>query len=214
VEEVNSTRTKSLGAMLFVIAIAHLMGGCGFIANQPLEISLAPKVSTPSINIGAGAKVYLSVLDQRTEKILGYRWDVANWQGLALEVRGAISASKDVAEVIQKSLKDGLTSLGFVTLTALDPSAPKLEVAVQHLRYSLKLAGEGRLDVNGAIVGKVYKDDTPLYEKSYDYSLYDYSPRYRSALIHRSYFEEYFNAALSDLMGQLLADLELIKALR
>ena len=194
--------------MFFIIIIAYSIGGCGFIANQPLEVSLTPKVSTPSINIGRGTKIFLLVLDQRIEKLLGYRWDVANWQALGLEVRGTVSASEDVAEVIQKSLKDGLTSLGFVTLTVPDPSVQKLEVAVQHLRYSGWRAGQGtKVNFNAIIVGKVYKDDTPLYERSYQYL------RYNSPDIHRSYFEGNFSAALSDLIGQLLADLDLIKTI-
>src|SRR5262245_4858488 len=216
-EDLNLPERKSPWAMLFLIAIAYSMGGCGFIANQPLEVCLTPKVSNPSINIGRGTNIFLSVLDQRTEKLLGYRWHVANWQGLGLEVRGTISASEDVSEVIQKSLKDGLTSLGFVTLAAPDPSAQRLEVTVQHLRYSGLNRGRSapasiplQVDFNAIIVGKVYEGDTPLYEKSYDYS----SPQYWWGLIHRSYFEENFNAALSDLIGQLLTDLELIKALR
>jgi uncharacterized lipoprotein YajG len=173
-EGLNFTGRRSPWAMLFIIAIAYSMGGCGFIANQPLEVTFTPKVSTPSISIGRGTKIFLLVLDQRTEKLLGYRWDPNNWQALGLPVRGTVSASEDVAEVIQKSLKDGLTSLGFVTLTAPDPSAHKLEVAVQHLRYSGWRMGQGtKVNFNATIVGKVYKDDPTLYARSYQYLRYN-----------------------------------------
>lgn len=196
------TKRKSLGAMLFIIAIVHLMSGCIFSEQAPLEISLAPKISTPSINIGGDTKIYLSVLDQRTDKILGYSGYTTR---APIKVAGTISASENVEAVIHKSLKDGLASLGFETLTTPEPSVPKLEVAVQHLRWM----PSSRFDAT--ISGKLYKGDTLRYEKSYGY--------FRGQKVFcwpndKSCFEENFNAALSDLMGQLLADLKLLEALR
>lgn len=61
---------------------------------------------------------------------------------------------------------------------------------------------------NGSLTGKLYKCDALLYEKSYSHSLEYTAVRSND----RSWFEENFNASLSYLMGQLLADLELIKA--
>lgn len=218
------SRRRSFWAMLFVIAIAHLIGGCGFLASRPLEVSLAPQVSTPSVNIGGGTKIYLSVLDQRLEKNLGSRVDDAaldRIRKLTLgnilfpgEARGTISPSEDFVEVIQKSLRSGLASLGFETLAAPEASAPTLKVSVQDLRYSSLWPHSGTGgSFNGTIVGKLYKGDTLPYEKSYSYSL-ELRPSSFGPIVARSWFEENFNAALSDLMSQLLADLELLKALR
>jgi uncharacterized lipoprotein YajG len=207
----NSSKRKSLWAILFIIGTVCLMGGCGL--NQPLEISLAPKVSTVPINIGVGTRVDLSVLDQRPEKILGYKVNPDGLRYFGVEVRGTISASEDITGSIQKSLENGLTSLGFVTLTAHEPSTPKLEVAVQRLRYNFLPTSRDCpcWVIDGVITGKLYKGNTLLYDKSYAYTR-QYT--FGAFPIARPWFEENFNAALSDLMGQLLADLELLQALR
>jgi uncharacterized lipoprotein YajG len=200
----------------FLLAIVFFAAGCA--PSAPLAISLAVnKVPTVPLNIGAGTKVYLSVLDQRTAKILGYRAMVLRWQGLGIGKgfrhvdEGPISVSEDVEAVILKSLKDGLSSLGFETLVTAEPSAPTLEVAVQSLRYEL-FACCSEANFSGTITAKIYKDTRLLYEKTYDNYRADRYTHFRAS--DRSWFEENFNAALSYLIGQLLTDLELIKALR
>jgi hypothetical protein len=200
----------------FLLAIVFFAAGC--VPSAPLTISLALKVPTVPLNIGAGTKVYPSVIDQRPEKILGYRAkDVRLWysNGFKLEEVdvGPISVSEDVGTVILKSLKDGLSSLGFETLTTPELSVPKLEVAVQHLRHEVGAkSGLNHSYFSGVLTGKVYKGDKLLYEKSYDHSRERLYNHFRVSV--SSGFEENFNALVSDLMGQLLADLELIKALR
>jgi hypothetical protein len=184
----------------FLLAIVFFVAGCA--PSAPLAISLALKVSTVPLNIGAGTKVYPSVRDQ-TDKIRGYRARDAWWQ-----YQGPISVSEDVGTVILKSLKDGLSSLGFETLVTAEPSAPTLEVTAQSLRYEVaRLA-----NFSGTITVRIYKDTTVLYEKSYDNSREHGYTHLRAS--DRSWFEENFNAVVSDLMSQLFADLELIKALR
>ena len=133
--------------------------------------------------------------------------------------QGPISVSEDVGTVILKSLKDGLSSLGFETLVTAEPSAPTLEVTAQSLRYRVisrpALIGRCCVDVanfSGTITVKIYKDTTVLYEKSYDNSREHGYTHLRAS--DRSWFEENFNAVVSDLMSQLFADLELIKTLR
>jgi hypothetical protein len=98
--------------------------------------------------------------------------------------------------------------LGFETLVTAEPSAPTLEVTAQSLRYEVaRLA-----NFSGTITVKIYKDTTVLYEKSYDNSREHGYTHLRAS--DRSWFEENFNAVLSDLVGQLLTDVELLKALR
>ena len=229
----NCTRRNSSWAMLFIIAIAYLMSGCIYTEYQPLGISLAPKVPEAGVNIGRGTKIYLSVLDQRPEKILGYRGFVPRRTGWGIplrhEVSGTISASEDIVALVQKSLKDGLASLGFEMLTAPEPSVPKLEVAVQRLIYEMigipVWGSHGYAGLNNAkfsclLTGKLYKGDTLLYEKSYFHHSREYPVRSAGDEIfirevqRQRWFEENFNAALSDLMGQLLADLELLAKLK
>ena len=57
--------------MGFLLAIVFFVAGCA--PSAPLSISLAAKVPMVPLNIGAGTKVYPSVLDQRQDEILGYR---------------------------------------------------------------------------------------------------------------------------------------------
>jgi hypothetical protein len=206
----------------FLLAIVFFVAGCA--PSAPLAISLALKVPTVPLNIGAGTKVYPSVLDQRPDKILGYRAkDSRLWYENRFRLEyvdlGPISVSEDVGAVILKSLKDGLSSLGFETLTTPEPSVPKLEVAVQRLRHEVVgkpglngLCCTNYANFSGVLTGKVYKGDKLLYEKSYDHSRERVYNHLRASV--SSGFEENFNAVVSDLMGQVLADLELIKALR
>ena len=201
------SRRKLFWPTLFIVAIAYLISGCALIANRPLEVSLTPKAPTVPINIGRGTIIYLSVLDQRSEKSLGSRVDEAAWQRLGWgEFHGTISAVENIVGLVQNSLTAGLASLGFETLTAPEPSVSKLEVALRSLKYW----EEGRA-VNGLIEAKLYKSDRLLYENSYSYAF-----QCRSVFLpfDRSWFETNFNAALSDLMGQLLADLELLAKLK
>jgi YajG family uncharacterized lipoprotein len=216
-EGTNFSKTRSLRAMLFIVAVAQLLSGCIFTEYEPLQISLAPRVPTVPINIGAGTKVYLSVLDQRPEKTLGYRQIVARWQGMArspmYEESGIVLVSGDVEALIRNSLKDGLANLGFEILNAPEPSVPKLEVTVQNMAYQPFHPSSGLgASFNAGFTGKLYKGDALLYEHLYHYPHGQQTTACRPA--NRSCFEENFNAALSDLMSQILADLELLKALR
>src|SRR5262245_31164279 len=201
------------------LAIVFFITGCA--PSAPLAISLALKVPTVPLNIGAGTKVYPSVLDQRPDKILGYRAKGLQWRGIqrggfTLVSQGPISLSEDVGAVILKSLKDGLSSLSFETLVTAEPSAPTLEVAVQSLRCCFPNEVIDKpfavANFSGTITVKIYKDTRLLYEKSYDNSRESTYNHFRAS--DRSWFQENFNASLSYLMGQLLADLELIKALK
>jgi hypothetical protein len=206
----------------FLLAIVFFAAGCA--PSAPLAISLALKVPTVPLNIGAGTKVYPTVLDQRQDEILGYR---AKDIRLGYEKRfrhwyvdlGPISVSEDVGTVILKSLKDGLSSLGFETLTTPERSVSKLEVAIQHLRHEVVgkpglngLCCTNYANFSGTITVKIYKDTTLLYAMRYDNSREHTYNHLRAS--DSSWFEENFNAVVSYLMGQLLADLELIKALR
>jgi hypothetical protein len=216
-EGTNFSKTRSLRAMLFIVAVAQLLSGCISTEYEPLQISLAPRVPTVPINIGAGTKVYLSVLDQRPEKTLGYRQIVARWQGMArspmYEGSGIVSVSGDVEALIRNSLKDGLTSLGFEVLNAPGLTVPKLEFTIQNLAYQSFHPSSGLgATFNAGFTGKLYKGDALLYEHLYHYPHGQRTTACRPT--NRNCFEENFNAALSDLMGQILADLELLKALR
>ena len=116
-----------------LLAIVCFVAGCA--PSAPLAVSLALKVPMVPLNIGAGTKVYPSVLYQRQDEILGYRAKdvrLSYAKGFRHEYvdQGPISVSEDVGTVILKSLKDGLSSLGFETLTTPEPSVPKLEVTV------------------------------------------------------------------------------------
>lgn len=211
-EEKLCFRTKYLGEILLIIALAYSMGACGLVANQPIMISLAPRIPQVEVNIGRGTKLYLSLVDQRIDKLLGYRVNVAGWKSLGWDLRGTIAASENVVDVMHKSLQGGLTNLGFDVITAPEPSVFKLEVSVQQLIYSLTDSKEVRFraNFNGLVIGKLYQGDTLLYEKPYFYAR-EYRPF--SAPLESSWFEENFNAALADSMGQLLTDLELFRKL-
>src|SRR5262245_57401631 len=200
----------------FLLGIIFFAAGCA--PSAPLSISLALKVPTVPLNIGAGTKVYPTVLDQRQDEILGYRAkDTRLWweRRFRLEYvdQGPISVSEDVGTVILKSLKDGLSSLGFETLTTPEPPVSKLEVAIQRLRHEVvDKSGLNHSNFSGILTGKVYKGDKLLYEKSYVSSREHTYNHIRASV--SSGFEENFNAVLSDLMGQILTDVELLKALR
>jgi hypothetical protein len=192
------------------------VAGCA--PSAPLAISLDLKVPIVPINVGAGTKVYPSVLDQRPDQILGYRakdFRLRYAKGFRLEyvAQGPISVSEDVGTVILKSLKDGLSSLGFATLTTPEPSVSKLEVAVRRLTHEVvDKSGLNHSNFSSVLTGKVYKGDKFLYEKSYDSSREHLYNHLRASV--SSGFEENFNAVVSDLMGALFVDVELIKALR
>jgi uncharacterized lipoprotein YajG len=205
----------------FLLAITLLVAGCGLHSFQPQHVTLAPRLSTAPVKIGAGAKVYITVADERGTNFLGYKADSDRFG------RGNITTSDDIRVIYQKALSDGLANLGFKVVTAPDPAALNLEVSIRRFLYMGPLfntatGSTGKANetyITAATTARVRRGrtealDSPnvslVHEKSYEVYL-GHPGLLRPS---PSEVEEKINAALSELIAKLLDDLELLALLK
>jgi len=98
--------------------------GCAFTSQSA---RLNPELSFKEATTGQGAQVFLSVSDERPDKVIGYRG--AGWNG------ATITTEDDVAVVVQNKISEGLTKKGFNVVVAKTDQTRSLRVDVRELQY-------------------------------------------------------------------------------
>jgi len=204
----------------FLLGIIFFVAGCALQLSQPQQVKLAPRLSLAPVKIGAGAKVYVTVADERGTNVLGYKTDSY------IAGRGKITTSDDLRAIYQKALSDALANFDFNVLASPDPAAPNLEVSLVRFLYM----GPGpnpyvvsKSYITAAATARVRRQAEALggqnaalvHEKSYE--VY-----HHSRTVTQLFFvepspgevEERINAALSELISKLLLDMELLTFLK
>ena len=202
----------------FLLAIILFVAGCAGQGFQPQQVTLAPRLLSVAVRIGGGAKVYITVADERgtNSYFLGYKADTHTFG------RAEITTSDDIRIIYQKALSEGLANLGFNVVNGPDPAVPNLEVSLRRFLYM----GFGPnfyvvqiRYVTAAATVRVRRRQTEagggqlvsvVREKSYEVYHYDNS----RSVPNPGQVEERINAALSELMTKLLVDVELLTFLR
>ena len=90
---------------------------------------LNPILDVKSENVGNNIQVGVKVLDERPEKILGYRGAASVSKG------GVITTDQEVAEVFSEKIKEGLTIKGFQPTSYSDDISRTLKIEIRSLEY-------------------------------------------------------------------------------
>lgn len=101
------------------------ISGCAYI-DQNLKVD--PQFSIVPSQLGAGTKVSLLVLDERSDQLIGRR---ANGYGFA---SAKIETDQDLTEVLRESISKGLVKKGFVPV-GKDGSPTFMRVELRVLAY-------------------------------------------------------------------------------
>jgi hypothetical protein len=195
---------EALGSVAMIALV--LIGGCG-LRNTTEQVVFAPQVAVTPINIGAGARVYLAVIDERSEKTLGRTkiYDIGYH---------TTEGSGDLSLVLHDSLRSGLQSLGFEVLTYPEASPVGIRIHLQSLFYNFRNENAIYFDIvpfelAAAAEAEIHKGQTRVFQRMYNVSVSQIP-----SLFTRRWREEKINDALSSLIGKMLADLELLAALK
>jgi hypothetical protein len=124
------------------------------------------------------------------------------------DTRLTVSASGDVTAALAEPLRDGLITLGFEVVPT-----PQATVALEVHLLSLVVSPPDRpvgVDVMAHARAEVRRGHTQLFQRRYVAR----SSRYWFPLFTRKWNEEKINTELSNLIGKILSDLELLHTLR
>lgn len=188
-----------------LIIMIFLLSGCGLARWDPVQITLVPKVSSVTINIGSGAKVRLTVLDPATAKEPGV--SVAQQPEPDIGYRGH---RNDASRIVGKGT---LSRLGFEIIPTSNVSASDLKIELQTLRYDPPDPADperrNTTTISTMARAAAYHGNTLVYEHLYGVRKYRHN-----SLPLQSWIEEHLNMVLSELIGKILADVKLLGALQ
>lgn len=186
-----------MSRLLVVAAACLLLSACAY---SPQKANLAPEVVVASSQVGAGVAVGVRVVDERPSHILGRR---ANAYGAAAE----ITAAQDLAVVVREAVVKALEKKGFSpTESSASAADAKLLVEVRLLEYSTSQGfWTGGVHIQGALKA-VANRDGQSFEKMYRAMKEERVGVVPTAATN----EEWLNAALAEVIKQMLEDPELL----
>ena len=115
---------KRLAVVLFFVAV--FTSGCAFIPHKPVVIK--PDLSVKENTIGQGQEVWINVVDERSELILGTR---------SFGIGSEISVEGDLRMAVSNSLTDGLMRQSFSPVYTRSSDGRELRVEIRNLNYTL-----------------------------------------------------------------------------
>ncbi|HEY6545617.1 MAG TPA: YajG family lipoprotein [Dokdonella sp.] len=189
---------NALPTAIAVLSIS-LASGCAF---APQAVKLDPVVKVEQSTVGADQAVRVNVVDERPKSTLGTRG--AGGVGAELTLEG------DLAEIVQRSIREGLRRQGFIASAEKAGQGRELRVEIRSLDYGVTTGfWSGDLRTQCSLKGICIHGSERPYEK-----------------LHRGEFKEnvqvvqgedannvYVNNALSEAINNLLSDEQLIGCL-
>jgi uncharacterized lipoprotein YajG len=175
-----------------------LLAGCAS-SPQVVRLDLQPKVAATSK--GRNVAVAVRVQDKRPENVIGYQ---SHTNG---QKQNPIVALEDIKKTIYKPLVRGLRKEGFEPLVYTDSSAakPRLTVILDTLSY--RRSG-GQIHVEAQLTAHA---ETARQNFSSTYTVN--KKKSHDLLASQSENAELINGALSDALGNLLNDNQLLSVL-
>ena len=182
---------------LFVVAFAS---GCAY---TPMTVALDPATAVPASEIGAGQTVYLSVVDERTERQIGNR-------GSGMMKGAKITLEEDLEVVVHSALTDMLETKGFqISQDDTGARKPNLRVDIRGLEYDTSTGfWTGGVQVTAALKATA-NGETGNYDNFYRYDNEDRVVFVPGADSN----SERINVALSSVLQQLVSDDDLLAVL-
>lgn len=168
-----------------------------------MEVHLAPDTVVPTSDVGSGQTVNLIVVDERTESTIGHR-------GSAFMKGAKIVLDEDLSAVVQSALTEMLQTKGFeIEYSESTSLRPLLRVDIRGLDYSTSTGfWTGGVEVAAAIKA-VANGESETYENFYRYNNEDRVVVVPGADSNNARI----NAALNDVLHQLMSDRKLLEVL-
>lgn len=147
-----------INKLALVLAILISISGCAYIDQN---LKLEPQLAIAPSQVGAGTKIGLQVLDERSEQLVGKRM---NGYGFAT---AKISNNQDLVGILTDSITKGLAKKGFLPVKK-DDSSTSMRVELRVLQYDTAMGLWTGGNIGKATIKVVAT--SPLgktYEKSY-----------------------------------------------
>jgi len=176
-----------------------LLSSCALV---PQQANIAPKVNVATSSEGKNATISIKVVDERPTKSLGRR-------GSAYGPAAEITSANDISTVVMQQVSNGLRQKGFNVIDHQEGKAAALTVEIRFLEYSTSTGlVTGGVNVDAALKAIAVRG-TQSYEQMYRTE----SKNDVLVVPTAETNEEWINAALGDVLNQLLSDSALIKIL-
>jgi uncharacterized lipoprotein YajG len=178
--------------MFVVLPVLVVLFGCAFNRQQ---VNFSPTTNVMSSDLGKNVTVAVRVVDERPSKSLGRR-------GAGYGPAAEITEAQDLAVVVQQQLIDGLRKKGFNPVDYDEKKKPRLTVEVRLLEYSTSQGfWTGGVHIKGALKAVAVRDSNN-YER-----LYRTEKEERIVIVPTANTnEQWINAALNDVLSQLLEE--------
>jgi len=198
----SQTTVARIPALRILVLLLTLIvaSGCAY---TPMTVTLAPDTMVTTSDIGNGKTVYLTVADERESDTVGNR-------GAAMMKGAKITLEQDLAAVVQSALIEMLQKKGFdVSHDGAYGMRPSLKVDIRGLEYSTSTGfWTGGVQVTAALKATV-EAETERYENFYRFDNEDRVVVVPGAESNN----ERINAALNDVLHQLIRDNKLLELL-
>ncbi len=195
-----------LSRRLVQISCSLLVVSCAFTPHEVTVVAEAP--ITPS-SIGKGVTVALEVFDDRDDTTVGQR---------GVGMQGADITVNDIIPLLERELKEGLEAKGFAIVpggtsgysesSMIEPGAPdvELEAKLRAFKFFIETGfWTGAENTNVVIHVEAIKRGRD-YEKSYRSN----SEELALVIPEGAAIDENLNAALSDVLAQIMQDEQLM----
>lgn len=116
-------RVLMAGLMSAIVVVG--LGACS-LENQ--SVIIAPQLTYKADSIGRKQPVYLTVVDKRPSKLIGYRKDETKDQA-------EIVAANDVRTVVENTVKQVLIENGFLIANGPDAAVAQFTIEINELSY-------------------------------------------------------------------------------
>lgn len=180
-----------------IIVFVLLFGlGCAYV---PQQATIAPEIEIIKSSIGAGTHVYLQVVDERDDTVIGHR-------GSAYGKAAEITTTQDIRTIFIEEISKGLKANQFTIIEDRDSASVFLRIDIRLLEYSTSTGfWTGGVHTKAALKGTAKRGDI-IYEKMYRSENEDRVMVVPDAKTN----ESYINAVVEDILLELFSDNDLL----
>lgn len=190
---------KKLLVLIGLVGVSSLLSGCMFHAQT---VQLQPQVQYQDSNDGHGMPILIVVKDERPSQDLGHR-------GNGVASAAAITTDSDVEAVIKQYIGEGLTHRGFKVVSEDSGMHATLTVRLRSLDTELHQGfwtGHQEANASAQVTGA---NNDHTYENFYRVN----SKQSKFWVPTAGQNSDYINAALSNLIGKIINDQQLVSLL-
>ena len=186
--------TKQIGVLFCVL---FLISACTFV---PHEVNVTAKAPKTESGIGAGVIIELQVIDDRDSMVVGQR---------GAGMFGADITAGNVMNVLEGELSAAFRAKGFIIATLDSEADAEVEVRLRAFKFFVETGFFTGAENASAVVAIEAEKRSKDFDRSYRSSSED-----RILFVPgEGAIDDKLNAALSDVLKQIMADRELLEFL-